>query len=466
MRGRRHKSGGARCQLLLLVMVLAAWGEALVVRCPQASSQKPIPPPYCTCSSLFNILSIKCDFQNKEAVKLTRELMEPFLNNSLKSTYVRIKSAISVYVTSQFMQAWHEVPSFAFDVWHGGNVTLEPTPASATPTSLTFAGVGIVGCNIIEVPAKFIRDRKRGALRIKGSTVGVIRTGVIHNVEQMRYIVLENSVVGQVEGSIASEGYVTLSQRNVHSWNGLIINNTNIGIMAPGAFNITHHSDMESVEMLDCQVGLVGSRALAMAGDISVNIKRNVFNKLERQALKVEVTGTVNFDRNTIKSWDGDALEGFMCHNRTSLESNTFLIAGGVDAIINQSTTPFHTSCGNPQIFLVITPQHPMTLIIDTRGAWALGGVLVVVVVIMVAIGSGYFRRSNPGYNINSGRFTSLLTGRGNRRMSLENLPRHVELNIPSGYYDKVEEEEVAENVKYEDPDVVTPSTPHEADPS
>lgn len=62
------------------------------------------------------------------------------------------------------------------------------------------------------------------------------------------------------------------------------------------------------------------------------------------------VTGTVNFNQNTIRSWAGDALEGFMCHNRTSLESNTFLVDGGVDAMLNQSTTPFHTSCGNPQV--------------------------------------------------------------------------------------------------------------------
>lgn len=66
--------------------------------------------------------------------------------------------------------------------------------------------------------------------------------------------------------------------------------------------------------------------------------------------LQVAVTGQVNFNQNTIRSWAGDALEGFMCHNRTFLESNTFLVDGGVDAVLNQSTTPFHTSCGNPQV--------------------------------------------------------------------------------------------------------------------
>lgn len=56
----------------------------------------------------------------------------------------------------------------------------------------------------------------------------------------MRYIVFESSVVGSVEGSVASEGYVTLSKRQVHSWNGLLITNSSIGVIAAGAFNLTH----------------------------------------------------------------------------------------------------------------------------------------------------------------------------------------------------------------------------------
>ncbi|KAK4291555.1 hypothetical protein Pmani_035615 [Petrolisthes manimaculis] len=437
---------------IVVFLLLVSVGEgALVVKCPtqpssatqqqqqqQTSTSTPPPPNYCNCTRMGPILSIKCDFQNKEAIKLTRGLLQPFLTPSLKSTYVRMKSTKSIYVTSQFMQAWHEVPSSAFDVWHGGNVTLESSPAAEVPmvyNTTSFAGVGIVGCNITEIPARFLRDRQRGGFRIKSSNVGVIRAGFIHKIKEMRYIVLEKSVVDVVEGSVASEGFVTLSQRSVHSWSGLLITNTSFGVLAAGAFNLTHHSDMESVKVVNSRVGRVGSKALTMTGDINVTIMKNVFEKLDRQALKVAVTGTVNFDQNIIRSWAGDALEGFMCHNRTSLERNTFEVVDDVASVLNLSTTPFHTSCGNPQIFLVITPQSYLLYVADSRGAWVLGGLLAVGLVVLMWVGWRYLGKGGETiYNTtNTGRFTSLLAGRGNnaRRTSLENLPRHAEFNVP-----------------------------------
>lgn len=57
---------------------------------------------------------------------------------------------------------------------------------------------------------------------------------------QVRYIVLEDSVVDEVEGSVAAEGYVTLSQLDVHSWNGLLLSNVTIREIGSGAFNLKH----------------------------------------------------------------------------------------------------------------------------------------------------------------------------------------------------------------------------------
>lgn len=57
---------------------------------------------------------------------------------------------------------------------------------------------------------------------------------------QVRYIVLEDSEVEAIEGSVAAEGYVTLSQLDVHSWNGLILSNVTLNELGPGAFNLTH----------------------------------------------------------------------------------------------------------------------------------------------------------------------------------------------------------------------------------
>ena len=56
----------------------------------------------------------------------------------------------------------------------------------------------------------------------------------------MQYIVLEDSVVEEVEGSLAAEGYFTLSQMDEHRWNGLVLTNVTMRSLGPGSFNITY----------------------------------------------------------------------------------------------------------------------------------------------------------------------------------------------------------------------------------
>lgn len=57
---------------------------------------------------------------------------------------------------------------------------------------------------------------------------------------QMRYLVFEDTVVDKVVGSVATEGYVTLSKRELHSWIGLRLSNVSINSLAKNAFNLTH----------------------------------------------------------------------------------------------------------------------------------------------------------------------------------------------------------------------------------
>ncbi|MPC97185.1 hypothetical protein E2C01_092485 [Portunus trituberculatus] len=56
----------------------------------------------------------------------------------------------------------------------------------------------------------------------------------------VRYIVLEDSVVDKVEGPLAAEGSFTLSQRDLHRWNGLFLNNVTIHSLGSSSFNLTH----------------------------------------------------------------------------------------------------------------------------------------------------------------------------------------------------------------------------------
>lgn len=69
---------------------------------------------------------------------------------------------------------------------------------------------------------------------------------------------------------------------------------------------------------------------------------------------QIRVTGTVTFVDNTMESWETDALNGFMCHNRTVLERNTLHVDVAPNVALNASSVPFHDSCGIPQVWTVI----------------------------------------------------------------------------------------------------------------
>ncbi|KAG0718824.1 hypothetical protein GWK47_051712 [Chionoecetes opilio] len=416
--------------LLLWTMTFGTLGGAagVVVRCPKPGSSA---PSNCTCSNTS--LSIRCNFQNKWDAVLTKELFEPYLNMSLNTAYVRVTNATSVNVTSGFMQRWLSWPSSAFDVWNSGTVTLQPTPRLDNDTRLkpgSFAGVGIMNCHIPEIPNSFMRDRARGALRIKLSKVGVMRTGFFNNVGEIRYIALEDTVVDEVEGSVAAEGYITLSRRNVHSWTGLELSNVSIGVLGPGAFNLTHKSDMEVMSVKNCSLGWVGTGALAASGDIEVTFENNTFKYLQKGAFKVAVTGSVSFTGNQMGAKGLDALGDLECHNASSFQNNTILVSTFVSPVPGQaSSTPFHPSCGKAQLFLVLTPARELLMVEDARAAWVLGATVLVLGMAMVVGVVWSFRRHRPIFSINC--FPTLLQGR-NYKSSQENLPKNIELNTPS----------------------------------
>nr|XP_045598803.1 uncharacterized protein LOC123758434 [Procambarus clarkii] len=434
LREQRARVAGHLLVVVVALVLRAASCEPLVARCPPAGALDHA-HPHCECNLKIqrsgNTVNIKCDFDNMENVVLNKELFS-FRNFSLTSAYVRMVNASSLLVTGEFLQEWLQAPSAALDIWHGGNLTLESMPQLDNHEKLaayrTFVGIGIVSCNISEVPEKLLRDRTRGGFRIKSSRVGIFRKGALHNIKQMRYLVLDDTVVDVVEGSVASEGFVTLSTRTVHSWSGLLLSNVTIASVGPDAFNLTHQSDMEVALLVNSQLGTVGTGALTAAGDITVTITGNYFQKLQKQAFKVDVTGDVIFDENVIEAWERDALEGLVCHNRTSLERNVIHVATPQDLALNDTSTPFHTSCGNPQIFLVINIQHPLELRVTTSATWVLVALLALLVLASVAL---YTYRAQDGLTryYGLGRFPILLNG---RKASQENLPSNAEINEPA----------------------------------
>ncbi|CAL4126348.1 unnamed protein product [Meganyctiphanes norvegica] len=316
----------------------------------------------CTCN--FNqpkrTLTVKCSFSFNQDVLVNGELMSPFVNHSLTSAYIRLENASSVHVMAPFMHDWYTVPSAALDIWRGGIVQLDSPPQPSNLEALkiyrTFVGVGIIESRVPKIPPKFLRDRSRAALRIKSCIVGTFMKGAIYNVAEMRYLVIEDSIVGTVEGPLASSGVLTLSKKTLHSWFGLLLSNITADAIDSNAFNLTHNSDMERAVLQNSLVKSVGTGAITVAGDIEVIIKENKFTKLQKKAFQVQVTGNVVFNDNVIEAWEPDALEGLVCHEHTMLEKNTVHVADPKETQGETAVSPFHSSCGKPQIFYVVNP--------------------------------------------------------------------------------------------------------------
>ncbi|KAK7080595.1 hypothetical protein SK128_023827 [Halocaridina rubra] len=406
--------------------------EAIIAKCFLDSEEKE-PTPYCECitkpSRTAQTVNIKCDFNNTEDVILTEDLYT-FRDKNLVSAYVRVVNATSVNVTQAFLMELMQSPSIALDIWRATTLYLDAMPVPDNlekfATYKTFVGVGIVQCLVPEVPKMFLRDRARGALRIKGSRVLNFSEGALHNIKEMRYLVFEDSTIESFNGSVASEGYVTLSQRQLHSWTGLLISNSSIKTMNSDAFNLTHHSDMEVASIINSNIGTLKKEAFSMTGDIDVTIQNNVFGRIESEAFKIAVTGSVTFDSNVIESWETDALEGMICHNKTSMEKNTFHLPVPIDINDNVSGTPFHASCKNPQVFMVVTPIHPVYLTITTVWSWSLGAVLLILV--LAVMGGALYAHHRQDlvmhYYMSRGR---PLMGFRDRKASQENLPNGAE---------------------------------------
>nr|XP_045598804.1 uncharacterized protein LOC123758435 isoform X1 [Procambarus clarkii] len=455
--GRQVTGVGQAVRATLHLLVILVWVLAhvscvsLIAMCPPAGPGNT--SQYCRCErGTFRSgrnLTILCDFNNKEDVVLSSALY-PFRRLGLMTAYVRIMNAISVLVTEDFLLEWLTVPSVGLDLWECGRVTVVPTPWQLNPTVhgsfSTFVGVGIVGCIVPYIPTGFLRDKTAAGLRISRSTVGVLNRGFLSNIREMRYLVLEDSTVDFVDGPVASEGFVTLSNRTTDGRNGLVLSNVTIQRLGNGAFNLIHQNRGNGfkMEMLGCYLGQVGTGAFTVTGDIAVTIKANRFRRLEKEAFKIDVARELKFEENVALSVDRLALAAINCHNLTSLERNTVHLDTMPDPLKNSSVIPFHVSCGNPQIFTVISPAQPRLVEVTSIATWVLLAILLLfVLVILIYVVFWWRSGSNQKREYRKNDTFHFFNGLRSSKENLTILPDLNMTEVPAGVsnplYDKTE---------------------------
>lgn len=389
--------------LVILLAVEPLLCTSLLARCPMDDTAAT--DTYCQCqqnrirSGIF--VNITCDFMKKEDVLLTEEIY-PFRRTRAVSMYVRVSNAISVRVTEGFMGAWLGVPSAGLDLWHSGTVSLAPAPIipSRFHSFRTYAGLGLVGCHVPELPGRLLRNRHLASLRIKNSVMGTIHQGLLHNIRQLQYLVVQDSTVEVVKGSLSTGGTVTLSNVPHATWNGLILSNVTIKTVAADSFNLVYQhigqsDSVHKVEVQECQVGQLGTGALTVVGDIAVTIKGNVFTDLASQAFRINVTSDLKFEENVAVRAHYRSLEGIVCHNFASLEKNTVHLNTMPDYNVTTSIIPFHTTCGLPQVFTVVSPAQPLVIKVASVATWVLLAVLLLLLLAGMVVAVLRWRHNN-----------------------------------------------------------------------
>merc|ERR1711962_201916 len=94
--------------------------------CPQPGDDAS--PCSCSFVKLKRTLTIKCSFKYNQDVLVDSELLNPYMNHSLTSAYIRLENASSMHIMENFLHDWYTFPSAALDVWRGGIVQLDSPP--------------------------------------------------------------------------------------------------------------------------------------------------------------------------------------------------------------------------------------------------------------------------------------------------------------------------------------------------
>ena len=67
---------------------------------------------------------------------------------------------------------------------------------------------------------------------------------------QIRYLVFEDCIINKISGPASSSGILTLSHKELHTWNGLLMSNVTVDTVESKAFNLTHMVSLKSLKKL------------------------------------------------------------------------------------------------------------------------------------------------------------------------------------------------------------------------
>ncbi|KAK7080594.1 hypothetical protein SK128_023826, partial [Halocaridina rubra] len=332
-------------------------------------------------------------------VVLTNSLY-PFYRNALMQVVVRVKNATSVHVTPDFLTAVRNAPAVSLDFWRCGTLYLSSSPAEQrtfSPSFSTHMGIGIINCTVPYVPSKLLRDRTTGGLLIRESRVGTIAKNILFNTVKMKYLFIENTTLERVEGYLSNYDNISMDLVDGIGWHGLRLSNVTIASLPASSFNFVYDGSGPTTKeceakIINCRIADVQSGAILLKGKIDVTIRGNTFQRLRKDALMVNVTGDLKFEENSVELLEPRALKGLICGGNTQMDKNIVHLNAPSEAPYNASGSPFDKSCGNPQIFIVISPPQPRTESRTSNATWVLLTLLLLLITAVAFMGVFFYR--------------------------------------------------------------------------
>ncbi|XP_064090610.1 uncharacterized protein LOC135204348 [Macrobrachium nipponense] len=299
-------SGGAVLLTILAAVLVGSEGAAsIVLKCDEQC--------HCdtTVKGILKERRIVCNETGSEPVHLTEEVFLPKSREIISQVYVRVERSVGVTITEGFIAGWKGYPSSALDVWDVEFLSLPKNlndPGKSNPLRHTFAGIGIKGCTVDELPRYLFSGKPKAGLRLIQSTVGIVRADAFSNVNALSYLEVEDSDIGIFKGPANETGRLVVTKEE--SIYGVWFHNSVIGRIESGVFNLTSFS-VHGMLLDNVTIGRLDTDAVVMS-NINLVLQNSSVADLQAGALRTEGGGTVRMKNNHIAAQPG-ALTHLKC---------------------------------------------------------------------------------------------------------------------------------------------------------
>ncbi|XP_076066644.1 uncharacterized protein LOC143040009 [Oratosquilla oratoria] len=299
---------------------------------------------------------IVCNKTTAQVHKLTEQVYDTLRDGTPikpKRTYVRVQNANQVLVTEGFLQEWEDYKSSALDFWAIEELAFEPkTNIPKRSNKYNFGGVGFINSTVHHLPKGLIH-KYAASLLFHNTTVDRIPSQTLLDVKLLRYLLIEKSQIGLLQGSSTSKPIVL--DRRIGNLQDMCIRDTIFGVIEANAIQIIgshHYGKPEQFIMNNTRVGLLRKNAIQLEGALSIQVTDTWVLGMEADSLKINSSSSVNIVNNTLIG-QPRSLDNLPCSGSTVVQGNIFIpVKSTVGSAMSPSNMDVDSSDSSTDSFL------------------------------------------------------------------------------------------------------------------